>query len=65
MVGDCFDVWQGLRGGTRVWGDRSGRVLPIGELGPIGSLIVSASTDPFLEKKVTDTKRTGMTTEIE
>lgn len=44
-VGDCFDVWLRLRGGMRVWGGRSGHVLPIGELGPIGSLIVR--TGPF------------------
>lgn len=45
MVGDCFDVWLGPREGMRVWDGRSGHVLPIGELGPIGSLVVS--TGPF------------------
>lgn len=62
MVGDCFDVWLGLRVGMRVWGGRSGRVLLIGELGPIGSLIVRTGL-AGVERG--ERGHTGMTTEVE
>jgi hypothetical protein len=61
MVGDCFDVWLGLRGGMPVWGGMLGHALPIGELGPIGSLIVSH----VMNEREGEGGHTGMTTEIE